>query len=395
MSKVTRFAGRDPGPAARMAGFMAHLRVHGFSLGVAETQTAMEALGMAGALAPEAARLALKTVCAGRQSDVEAFDALFDSYWMNDGRVRDKVVPSLKAPSADHLRSTRHQEGIESDGAGTPHSPDEGGAGGDVEADGTGRLVASELKNLMKKDVREMVTAEEIRAAEAVALRLGRALRDRRSRRRKAAARGRAIDLRRTARRSLATGGEPLRLARRVRPERPVRIVAICDVSGSMMIYARVFLAFLAGLMRADPASEAFLFHTRLVGISDALRDEDPMRALNRVTLLANGIGGGTRIGGALGEFARGPARRCVDGRSVVIVLSDGYDSEGPDQIGAALARIKWRGAKTIWLNPLKGWSGYAPIAAGMAAALPHLDLFRAAGTLADLAALETELARL
>jgi uncharacterized protein with von Willebrand factor type A (vWA) domain len=260
---------------------------------------------------------------------------------------------------------------------------------------GEGRMVASTVTNLMKKDLRELVSPEDIRAGEAVARRLGAAIRDRRSRRRRAARKGALIDLRRTLRASLATGGEPLRLARRTRPDRPVKIVALCDVSGSMTVYARPFLAFLAGLMRADDAADAYLFHTRLVRITEALRDDDPFRALNRITLLADGFGGGSRIGAALEQFARGPARQFVDGRTVVMILSDGYDSAPAPVIDAALTRLRKRGCRIVWLNPLKGWRDYQPVAACMAAALPHLDLFAPAATLDDLAALERELVRL
>ncbi len=393
MSKVTRFAARDPGPAARVAGFVGHLRDHGFRLGVAETDTALRALTTVEGADPGQARLALKAVCAGCAEDVIRFDRLFDSYWMADGRVRQKVLPSERTSAPQHVRSSREDHGAEAGTAGSIHAPEAGD--GETASEGTGKLVASTARNLMKKDLRELVSAEDIRAAEAVARRLGQALRDRRSRRRRAARKGAQLDLRRTIRASLATGGEPLRLARRRRPDRPVKIVALCDVSGSMTVYARPFLAFLAGLMRADPASDAYLFHTRLVRITEALRDDDPLRALNRITLLADGFGGGSRIGGNLDQFARSYARRFVDGRSVVVILSDGYDTDPPEVLDAALKRLRKRGCRIVWLNPLKGWAGYAPVARGMAAALPHLDLFAAANTLGDLAALETRLGRL
>lgn len=395
MSRVTRFTAADPGPAARMSGFMAHLREHGFRLGVAETETAMQALSLVNPTDPADARRALKSVCAGSIDDIAKFDQLFDAFWLADGRVRHKIVPTQRAAPIPHTRNSRTDDTQSSGGAGAIHAPDDGDDGGNTDADGTGKLVASMATNLMKKDLRELVSAADIREAELVAIRLGKALRFHRSRRHKAAHRGSKIDLRRTMRNSMSSGGEPFKLARRIRPDRPLKIVALCDVSGSMMNYARPFLAFLAGLMRADTASDAYLFHTRLVRITDALRDNDPLRALNRITLLADGFGGGSRIGANLQHFAQGYARKFVDGRSVVLILSDGYDSDPPEIIDAALARLKRRGCKIVWLNPLKGWKDYAPVANGMAAALPYLDAFAPAATLTDLVNLEHRLAKL
>ena len=395
MSKITRFTGSDPGAAVRVSGFMAHLRAHGFHLGVAETETALRALSCVNPIIPSEARLALKSVCAGSVEDSVQFDMLFDSFWMAEGRVRHKMIPSNTNPALKDAKSNHTDDAQSTSGAGSIHAPEDTQDGEESYADGTGKLVASKAHNLMKKDLRELVSAEDIRAAEKVAICLGKALRDRRSRRRKAARRGRSIDLRRTIRRSLTTGGEPLHLAKHKRPDRPMKIVALCDVSGSMMHYARSFLAFLAGLMRADSASDAYLFHTRLVRITNALRDDDPLRALNRITLLADGFGGGSKIGANLQHFANSYARNFVDGRSVVIILSDGYDSESSEVLGDALAKLKRRGCKIIWLNPLKGWQGYEPVAKGMAAALPHLDAFAAAATLADLVSLERTLERL
>lgn len=395
MTRITRFTAADPGPAARVSGFMAHLRDHGFRLGVAETETALRALSCVNPIVPSDARLALKSVCAGSVEDIAQFDLLFDAFWMAEGRVRHKVIPSERIAPPQNTRNTRTDDTQSTSGKGSIHTPEDGNDGAESYAGGTGKLVASKASNLMKKDLRELVSAEDIRAAEHVALRLGKALRDRRSRRRRAARRGTSIDLRRTMRQSLSSGGEPLLLAKRTRPDRPLKIVALCDVSGSMMNYARPFLAFLAGLMRADNASDAYLFHTRLVRIADALRDDDPLRALNRITLLADGFGGGSKIGANLQQFTKGYARNFVDGRSVVLILSDGYDSDNPEVLGAALAKLKRRGCKIVWLNPLKGWKGYEPVARGMTAALPHLDAFAAATTLNDLADLEHTLSRL
>ena len=387
---VTRFAARDEGPAARLVGFMAHLRDAGFRLGVGESDTALRALAATPPQA-EAVRAALKCVTCGSAEDWARFDVLFDSYWRSGGRVRTKAVPSPSAPS--HTRNGRSANG-QSDGSGTADSP-ETTPGTEAETGTDGRLIASTVRNLMKKDLREVVSPEDIRQAEAVARRLGAALRDRRSRRARMAKRGAQLDLRRTLRAAIPTGGEPMTLRWKRRPDRPVKIAALVDVSGSMTLYARPFLAFLAGLMRADANSDAYLFHTRLVRITEALRDEDPLRALNRITLLADGFGGGSKIGLALERFAATYARRFVNARTVVMILSDGYDTAPPETIARAMQALSRRGCRIIWLNPLKSWRDYAPVAAGMAAALPHVDLFAPAATLEDLSALGPELARL
>ncbi|WP_415404647.1 vWA domain-containing protein [Tateyamaria sp. SN3-11] len=394
MSRVTRFSGRDPGPAARMAGFIAYLRENGLRLGVAEADVALAALTHVNAIRPDDCRRALRAVCTGCKEEAERFDDLFDGYWMDMGRVRQRVVPTAKASTSDGVHSSRDTKGEDAGAAGSATAPDDGGDG-DAESDGTGKLIATEQRNLARKDLRDLVRPEEIAEAADVARRIGAALRDQRSRRRIAARKGDRLHFRKTIRASLATGGEPVRLLRKKRPDRTRKIVALCDVSGSMSVYAKVFLAFLAGLMRADTAADAYLFHTRLVRITEALRDKDAMRAIGRMSLMADGFGGGSKIGPSLMRFADTYAKAFVDGRSVVMILSDGYDTAAPEMIGDALKKLRKRGCKVIWLNPLKGWADYTPIAAGMSAAVPHLDVFKAANTLADLASLEKDLVAL
>ncbi|MEM6407553.1 MAG: VWA domain-containing protein [Pseudomonadota bacterium] len=393
MSRVTRFASRDPGPAARVVGFIAHLRDNGLRLGVAEADLGLAALIHVNAAAPEECRRALRAICTGCKEEAERFDALFDSYWMDAGRVKQRIIRKPQAKMTDDVHSSRDGKGEETGASGTSTTPDT--EDGEADSDGTGKLIATEQRNLSRRDLRDLVRSEEIAEAEAVARRIGAALRDKRSRRRIAARKGDRLHFRKTIRRSLSTGGEPLQLLRKRRPDRTRKIVALCDVSGSMSVYAQVFLAFLAGLMRADKDADAYLFHTRLVRITEALRDKDAMRAIGRMSLMADGFGGGSRIGASLQRFADTYAKRFVDGRSVVLILSDGCDTEPAEHLGNALAKLRRRGCKIIWLNPLKGWRDYAPVAGGMAAALPHLDLFQAANTLDDLAALEPDLVAL
>jgi uncharacterized protein with von Willebrand factor type A (vWA) domain len=266
---------------------------------------------------------------------------------------------------------------------------------GEADSDGEGKLVSTRVVNNNRTDMREYLQPEDRALAERAAQHIAAAIRYRRSRRRKADRKGAMIDLRRVIRRSVGTGGEPMQLLRRRRPDRPVHLVSILDVSGSMTLYARVFLAFIRGLIDVDQRADAFLFHTSLMNVSDALRDNDSLRAVNRLSMMAQGFGGGTRIGHCLHQFNSQYASRIIGRRSVVIIMSDGYDTGDSHSVGAELARLRRKGCKIVWLNPLLGWKDYEPVAASMSAALPYLDRFAPCNTLESLAALEFELERL
>lgn len=390
---VTRFPARAEGLADRMAGFFAHLRLNGMTLGPGETQAALAALGAVEATDPAQARLALKSLIAADAEGWRQFDDLFDAYWFNAGKTRQAAENAhVRVQSA---RPTLWQGHLHDPGEGADSTGDTTPGEGAGAAEGIdGRLIATRTDNLRKRDLRELLDEDSRRAAERAARDLARVLRDRRARRRRHARRGAALDLRRTLRASLARGGEPLDLFRKTRPDRPMRIVALCDVSGSMQPYARVFLAFVKGLIDADTTADAYLFHTRLMRVTGALRDRDSLRAAGRLSLMAEGFGGGTDIGAALTRFCDTYAR-ALTRRTVVLILSDGYCTGPPERLAEALARIRRKAGRIVWLNPLLGWAGYAPIAAAMTAALPHLDAHLPANTIDALAALEPEFARL
>ena len=392
--QTTRFPERAEGPAERLAGFMAHLRLNGVPAGLGETETALAALGAVDAGQIGEVRSALRAVCAGDADQEKRFDELFDAYWLNRARKRDgtSVSHSSRNMKAKSGRNYRLAPGASND-EGEADTPDDGNAGATGRS-GTGRLVASKVSTIEKTDLRKLMTPEDLEQAEKVAEKIARSIRDKRSRRRRAALHGDQLDMRKILRKSVHRGGEPIELFRKTRPDRPANIVALLDVSGSMTVYARVFLAFLKGLVSADRRTDAYLFHTQLVRISDALRDGDTMRAVNRLSIMAQGFGGGTKIGANLKLFNAQYAAQSVNGRSVVIILSDGYDTDPPEMIEEALARLKRRGARIVWLNPLIGWQGYEPTAGGMQAALPYIDLFAPAHNLKSLEALEPYLER-
>ena len=387
--QTTRFPVRSGSIAERVTDFMSHLRGNGIPVGFVETDAAMRAFASMNVVDVEAARMALKAICACNEDGFERFDELFTAFWLNRGREKSGTVQH------DNIRNNASQRSNLSLGEDGPSSSSSGSQSevdsdrkGEAATGGEGKLVASRISNLEKTDFRELMTPESLAQAEQVARSIARRIRDRRSRRRRAHNRGKLIDLRRVARAAVQTGGEPLSLFRLKKPDRPVTLVTLLDVSGSMTAYARVFLAFLKGLMSADQKTEAFLFHTKLVNIGEALRDHDTLRAINRLSMMAQGFGGGTKIAGNLASFNAQYARRMVNGRTVVIILSDGYDTDPPEKMASQMQRLKKRGCRIIWLNPLMGWKDYAPVAQGMAAALPFIDFFAAANTLESLEAI-------
>ncbi len=397
MPLPTKFPTRSETVSERIVDFMEHLRSQGLRLGVAETHLALETLSEINMTNPDEVKLALKSVCASDADQYAKFDDLFKAFWFNHTRKIERHDPADKPANKSHWSNlSQNDDGMISSGVGKQDLPDdESNEGEEASQSGEGRLVASEIYNINKADLREFMKPEDQEKAKLVAEKLARAIRDRRSRRRRSALKGAALDLRKIARKSISTGGVPFKLAKRYKPDRPVHLVAILDVSGSMTVYSRIFLSFLKGLVSADQRTDAYLFHTQLVKISDALRDPDSFRSINQLSMMAQGFGGGTKIGKNIEMFNKQYAAHSVSSRSVVIILSDGYDTDPPEVISNALARLKKKGCKLIWLNPLKGWKDYQPVASGMAAALPHLDLFAPATTLNDLSALEPHLGRL
>ena len=202
---------------------------------------------------------------------------------------------------------------------------------------------------------------------------------------------GAALDLRRTVREALRTGGEPVRRRTRRPGTRERRVVLLVDVSGSMEPYARGLLRFANAAVLARRSVEVFTLGTRLTRLSRELATRDPDAALRRATAAVVDFSGGTRLGDTVREFNdRWGVRGLARGADVVI-LSDGWDRGEPEELAEQMARLHRVAHRVIWVNPLKASPGYAPLARGMAAALPHVDRFvegHSVASLQELAAL-------
>ncbi len=379
----------------KLAAFMRTLRDNGFAVGLAEGRDAAALMASRYGSRPGLLRSAFKHLFAARKSDWEKFDGLFDAFWLGKRlRSRSMTTGAAKAannPSLKSLQDTGDTRGSQSASDQVPSADDapEGRAG-------EGRMEgASRAENLAETDFRKLADPDQVEQAHAAAAQLARAMRTRLTRRDLLRRRGYRLDLRRTIHKNISHGGVPIMLAKRQRKDKPLRLVVLLDASGSMSMYTGVFLRFIHGVLDEFREAEAFLFHTRLAHVSGAMKERDAARALDRLSILAQGAGGGTKIGESLQTFNRWHAARVIHSRSCVMIVSDGYETGDATLLGREMAALTKRCRRIVWLNPMMAWEGYAPVAAGIRAALPHVDLYAPANTLKSLAALEPYLAKL
>jgi uncharacterized protein with von Willebrand factor type A (vWA) domain len=379
---------------ARVAGFSRLLRQHGFAVGLKETS---DALRIAAALQGESlgrVKAAFRSLFCSRVSEWKAFDPLFESHWRGFGMK--KVVKTGGSAATAAQRSLGTEAGAKDGGRPQALAEQLEGSGEGVQDGPEGKAEgASPVEISGSVDFRKIADPAALAKAHEAAERLARVMQARRTRRYRAQAKGQRIDLRSTIRHSTARGGVPIDLMRRRPREKPFRFILLLDASGSMQMYTAVFMRFIHGVLDSFHEAEAFVFHTRLAHVSAAMREKDAMRALERLSLISQGVGGGTRIGECLADFNRFHAKRVLTSRSCVAIVSDGYDTGDPEMLGRELRRLRRHCRRIIWLNPMLGWEGYKPEARAMKAALPYLDVFAPANTLDSLAALEPVLARL
>lgn len=333
---------------------------------------------------------AAQSLLVHRHEDIPLFRDAFDLFWVDP---RDRVVArGARVDEAPFTRPEFTPPPLQQSPAPEPEINDEDGVEERLVIEAT--YSPSDREALKRKDFSQL-TDEEVRAIKAlmddVLWRPGT-----HRTRRLIAGRGATLDLRRTLRRSMKHGGELLLFAEREPKIKPRPLVVIADISGSMERYTRLLLHFIYSLTAglAQPV-ETFVFSTRLTRITRQLRQRSVDRALRDVSRAVTDWSGGTRIGEALKEFNYHWARRVLRSRSVVLVISDGWDRGEPALLKREMARLQRSCRRLIWLNPLLGAPDYEPLARGMQAALPHVDDFLPVHNLASLEDLAKQLAAL
>lgn len=362
-----------PGAVLR---FAARLRREGLPVSLTQAADAVRALDWLDLADRAELRLALRTLFVSRPEEIAVFDRCFDAFWRAGGA--EEPTEPLAASGADGDGhgpvpvAERRREALGLEGW-----RDEDGDGGDP----LGVPAVSDLEALAARDF-STFTADQLSELYRVTVQIARRLARRLSRRRRPVGRRGRLDLRRTVRANLSRP-DLIELRYRRRRPRKVRLVVLCDVSGSMDLYSRFLLQFLFALQNVFGRVETFTFSTRLTRVTEHLRGRSYRQVLGRLTEVRD-WSGGTRIGESLAHFNR-EWGHLVDRRTIVIVLSDGWDTGEPEVLAAELARIKRRAGRLVWLNPLLGNPTYEPLTRGMAAALPLLDDFAPAHNLAAL----------
>jgi uncharacterized protein len=315
------------------------------------------------------------------RTQLPVFDAVFSAVFdgmLDPADARGDPTAPPAVGSEPRVRPTAPDRRPAAD-AGIP--PDGVGVGTPGEGDGDGPerevvlAVVSSEERLRTTSFAEL-TEVELAQARLLVQRLVLSTPERTSRRwAPTRRRGDRLDLRRTVRAAHRSGGDPARLVRSRRRTRPRRLVLLCDVSGSMEPYTRVYLTLLqAAVARAH--AEAFVFATRLTRLTRQLAVRDPDQALARAAAASPDWAGGTRLAQAVTRFVAEHGRRGLARGAVVLVLSDGWAQDDPDDVREAMARLRRLAHRVVWVNPRRAAPGYAPLAGGMAAALPFCDAF-------------------
>ncbi|MDE0297337.1 MAG: VWA domain-containing protein [Candidatus Poribacteria bacterium] len=329
-----------------------------------------------------------RTNLIANESDRETFDLAFDLFWKYPRPALDQLRPDddgTDGPSTDES-SLRELADLVQDDDGdfavnewleTNNEENEDQSAGDT-------IAYSPDDVLTQKDFSKL-SPEEIEKARKAIAKFAALLATKLSRRKEPATKGKTIDFRRSWRRNIAYGGETISLIHRRRKIKKNKILLLCDVSGSMDCYSKFLIQFIYGMQKEIREIEIAVFSTRLTNITGLLRRKGVEDGLREIAEVVPDWSGGTKIGESVIGFYREFARSFSANRSVVILISDGWDQGDADVLRRSMELLNRHAYKLIWLNPLLGSSGYQPVCRGIRTALPYVDYFLPAHNLESL----------
>jgi uncharacterized protein with von Willebrand factor type A (vWA) domain len=365
------------------------LRAAGVPIGPDRVLDALQAIETAGIERREDFYWTLAAVFLSKREQQELFDQAFHIFWRDpqmlarsmslllpqiDGRAGQGEMPQAGNRLSEALHSKHEQAQTQEQ---------------QVEFDASLGFSPSEL--LQHADF-ETMTGTELAQAKRLIARLRLPIPEVQTRRFRPDARGARIDLPATLRASMRGGAQIIALKRRSRIARHPPLVVLCDISGSMSRYSRMFLHFLHAITNDRDRVHTLVFGTRLTNITRHLRNRDVDIAMNRVASAIQDWAGGTRIGVCLAEFNRNWSRRLLGQNAVVLLISDGLDRDVGAGLGTEMERLHKSCRKLVWLNPLLRYQGFQPRPSGVRAMLPHVDAFMPVHNIESLVDLAREL---
>jgi uncharacterized protein with von Willebrand factor type A (vWA) domain len=367
-------------PAGRLAENVMHfsrlLRAAGLRIGSDRVIDCVRALEITGAASPQLRRddwyWTMSAVLLSRQEQRPIFDQAFGIFW-RDPKLAEKMMQMLlpqaygRASKPEQEQSQRLTDALFDQKKNLVEQESR------IELEA--RLTFSSREVLSRMDFDTMSAAELAEAKKAIT-RLRLPLPVIRTRRFRAHPCGVRIDLRKTLKETLRKGGDIISLVRAAPRELHPPLVVLCDISGSMNPYSRMFLHFLHAVTNDRDRVTVFVFGTRLTNITRQLRHRDVDVAMSRVAEAIKDWSGGTRIGASLREFNFKWARRVLGQNACVLLVSDGLDREAGEGLGEEMERLAKSCRRLIWLNPLLRYEKFEARPAGVRAMLPHVDLF-------------------
>ncbi|HKY07797.1 MAG TPA: VWA domain-containing protein [Candidatus Binatia bacterium] len=319
-------------------------------------------------------RALLRANLISQKEDFPVFDMAFDCFWREQAyeRMPMETMEIQGTPTESDAPEGGDEEG------GLEEAASEAIANENLQLENLDEFAVptyspQELMN--RKDFSEMGVEESRAIARAIML-IATKIATQISRRKKLGRKGNTVDPRWTMRRSMKYGGEVVELVHRKKRIKKTRVVLLCDVSGSMDCYSRFLIQFMYGLQNELWGVETFVFSTSLSRITHLIRTKDIVNALEKISGSILGWSGGTNIGRSLHTFNRSFAPSMVTHRTVVVIISDGWDRGDVSLLEHEMQDLKRRAKKIIWLNPLLASENYEPLCKGMQAALPYLDMF-------------------
>lgn len=384
-----------PGLTDNIALFSRLLRKAGLPIGIGNVEAAVNAVAAVGIRNRADVRAALFSTLVSSAGHRDIFDQVFEMFWQNP-ELFDKALSSLLPQTPVPTRELKSAPGARR----VAEAMQQPGRAREIEIPSVieidARDSASAVEILAAKDFEQM-SVDELRLARSALSTRNWELPKRKARRTEPASSGHRFDLRRTLQLSMRTSGNIVKLAWRRNRQVEPPLVILCDISGSMSVYARMCLHFFHGLTQSRrtgrAATHTFLFGTRLTNITRALRLRDPDEALAMTSRLANDWDGGTRIGGALQAFNTLWSRRVLGQGATVLLITDGLERDDINALEQAATRLHRTASRIVWLNPLLRYDGFAPRAQGIRILMQQVDELRPIHNLRSIADLADALA--